>query len=81
MGMVVMVVAFVVVVVVVMVSGLLVMLHHNSPHATQPHALKEALQPGQRDGAVFSISVRFNGTERLNMAHTCESEACSHLCS
>lgn len=44
MGMVVMVVAFVVVVVVVgMVSGLLVMLHHNSPHATQPHALKEAL--------------------------------------
>lgn len=78
MGMVVMVVAFVVVVVVVgMVSGLLVMLHHNSPHATQPHALKEALQPGQRDGAVFSISV--NGTERLNMAHICE--ACSHLCS
>lgn len=80
MGMVVMVVAFVVVVVVVgMVSGLLVMLHHNSPHATQPHALKEALQPGQRDGAVFSISVRFNGTEQLNMAHICE--ACSHLCS
>lgn len=77
MGMVVMVVAFVVVVVVGMVSGLLVMLHHNSPHATQPHALKEALQPGQRDGAVFSISV--NGTERLNMAHICE--ACSHLCS
>lgn len=77
MGMVVMVVAFVVVVVVGMVSGLLVMLHHNSPHATQPHTLKEALQPGQRDGAVFSISV--NGTERLNMAHICE--ACSHLCS
>lgn len=77
MVMVVMVVAFVVVVVVGMVSGLLVMLHHNSPHATQPHALKEALQPGQRDGAVFSISV--NGTERLNMAHICE--ACSHLCS
>lgn len=77
MGMVVMVVAFVVVVVVGMVSGLLVMLHHNSPHATQPHALKEALQPGQRDGAVFSISV--NGTERLNMAHICE--VCSHLCS
>lgn len=41
MGMVVMVVAFVVVV--GMVSGLLVMLHHNSPHATQPHTLKEAL--------------------------------------
>lgn len=43
MGMVVMVVAFVVVAVVVMVSGLLVMLHLNSPHAIQPNALKEAL--------------------------------------
>ena len=53
---VVVVVTFVVTFVVMVVTRLLVMPNHHRLVAIEAHALQEALQTGQRDGAVFSVS-------------------------
>lgn len=71
-----MVAVMVMVVVVLVVAGLLVMLHRNSPDAIQPYVLQEALQAGQRDGAIFSISGRSNGNSShhkgtIPIRHSC----------
>lgn len=49
------VMVMVVVLFVAVVARELAMLHRDGPDAVEPNALQEAMQPGQRDGAVFPI--------------------------